>query len=175
MSNFHLNDGMYRSALSILSLAGCYYLYDTINDCKLKDVKTFKVLFVTLTMVIYINIEIWFSGLIDLNNTDLNHGDFGENSKLVRDGIPYITKDYRHESYLWYKVPDNLKNISLNGYGGKPEDVDKRNEIMDNTLSLQKRNMIHFVFSGIVASLFIAIFNVTDDNLSAVISNNSGQ
>ena len=164
MGGFSRIDGLKQATIMISSLSGLYYIWDLVNDCKVNDAKKQKILFLLLTLFLYMNINWWFSGLKAINESEpreLENGDFmvgtGANTDhaLVRNGIPGLTDNTRHEITLAFKA------------GGT--DVNKATIVSHNTsyhtdssepISEYDRNFKHFVFCIAFSAILTGIFSV---------------
>ena len=158
--------GIMQATVSISSIAGLYYVWDLINDCKVSGSKLQVILFIIITLTLYLNINIWYAGMKDISNrhNTYEEGDFNSGSELVRKGIPYLTDNTKHEIDLAYdwNTGTNANNKSIfvtNGMklGATPSDGAW---VANPTLSEHERHFRHFIFCITLSAVVTGIFAV---------------
>ena len=175
MVAFDRTDGLKQATLIIASTAGLYYIWDLVNDCKVNDAKKQKILFLLLTLFLYMNINWWFSGLKAIGDTTgKENGDFvagtstsGSGEKLVRNGIPGLTDNTRHEITLAFdndvsttalqNTADPLIASSISHHDGT--DAQDHSDSSE-PISEHDRNFKHFVFCIAFSAVLTGIFSV---------------
>lgn len=173
MVAFDRTDGLKQATLIIASTAGLYYIWDLVNDCKVNDAKKQKILFLLLTLFLYMNINWWFSGLKAINETEpreLENGDFtasasGNNAatasdqngyhQLVRNGIPGVTDNRRHEITLAFKTTGNDANKATIINHSTTYHPDSSAPISEHD-----RNFKHFAFCIAFSAVLTGIFSI---------------
>ena len=166
MGGFDRTDGLKQAAVMISSVAGLYYIWDLVNDCKVNDAKKQKILFLLLTLFLYMNINWWFSGLKAINETEpreLENGDFTAwtssavedvGDSLVRNGIPGLTDNRRHEITLAFKDGTDANKATIINHSTTyhPDSSEP--------ISEHNRNFKHFVFCIAFSAVLTGIFSI---------------
>ena len=156
MATARMNDGIYKMTISIITLGGAGFFFNTLNSCGLKSNKQVKMMFVLLILVLYVFIDVWTADTYDIDDTtgtsiegfySSTGSEAGETDvKIVRNGIPFITRDTRHE--LNSVFSDNkLDAGSL--FHAHADSIAAQ--------TLHQRNFYHFVFSAAVSGIVIGL------------------
>tara|TARA_Y100000389_G_C17455620_1_gene517936 strand:- start:2189 stop:2686 length:498 start_codon:yes stop_codon:yes gene_type:complete len=154
-------DGLIQATASIASFAGLYYVGDLIGDCRINPTKNFISQTILLTLFLYLNIQLWLSGLKSIadNEETLENGTFTTSSKIVRNGIPFLTDNTRHELNISFATTPTAETTGIgNGLlhhnGSNPVSHANSNP----AISTQNRNFYNLSFSMILAAMLTGIF-----------------
>mgnify|MGYP001209843503 CR=1 FL=1 len=151
-----MNDGIFKSGLSLISLGMALYLYNSLSDCGLKHNKKIKMMFVLITLLVFVNMDVWTANLVDLKNPGTPEGFFADGGKegddkttLVRQGLPMFSNNTRHE-------------LTLNSNLDAPVDFNKAiaHTEGEDPMTLHARHFYHFIFSLVMSSLLIGMYSI---------------
>ena len=162
--------GQFQMATSLLVTGALGYLYDTvITNSNLNEHKKMKVVFLLLTMFVFVNVTIWLNGVrpIDLNVAAGNAGDASAKSALVTEGIPFLTDGrphYLNSGGIIYREDSGTDGTVVGDSERRllaaSDNADAEGEPLNDAF----RHMYHLIASALGAGILTGLYTFAKSN-----------
>ena len=157
--------GQYQMATSLLVTGSIGYLYDAIiTNSNLNEQKKMKVVFLLLTIFVFVNVTIWLNGVrpIDPTVEPSASATAVDKGALVTEGIPYLTDGRAHYLNSGGIV---YRSAVTDGDGTETTAAEERKlasttngEAQGEPLNDAFRHMYHLVASTLAAGILTGLY-----------------
>ena len=159
MSNTEEKTGQYQMATSLIVTISIIYLYDVIiTNSNLNEQKKLKVVFLLLTMLIFTNVTVWFSGLKPIDESVAVTGTNADDATaLVTEGIPYLTEGRLHSAHSGHVI-----EVGSDGTPTKKRILattsNSSGQVIGEPINDAYRHMYHLLASTVGGGLLTGIY-----------------